>query len=146
MTPKLLFDSSFYVQEMRAGRGFGAIARGHEPARLYLSAVVGSELLRGTADARAQRVIRKVWKSFEKARRLVVPVANDWYEAGVVLGKIAAKYGYERLGLSRLVHDTLIALSARRLGICVVTLNVADFQRIAEFRPFGVASPSGDTA
>jgi predicted nucleic acid-binding protein len=33
-------------------------------------------------------------------------------------------------------RDALIAMSAARLGITVITANVRDFMRLAEFRPF----------
>jgi predicted nucleic acid-binding protein len=49
---------------------------------------------------------------------------------------LAAKYGYEKIGQGRLTNDALIATSAARLGITVITANARDFQRLAEFRPF----------
>ena len=42
---------------------------------------------------------------------------------------------YEAIGRSRLTNDTLIATSATRRGITVLTLNAADFERIATVRP-----------
>jgi predicted nucleic acid-binding protein len=35
-----------------------------------------------------------------------------------------------------LTNDALIALSAGRLGITVITANARDFGKLAEFRPF----------
>jgi predicted nucleic acid-binding protein len=49
---------------------------------------------------------------------------------------LAAKYGYENIGQGRLTNDALIATSAARLGITVITANARDFLRLAEFRPF----------
>jgi hypothetical protein len=40
---------------------------------------------------------------------------------------LAAKYDYEKIGLGRLTNDALIAMSAVRLGITVITANARDF-------------------
>jgi predicted nucleic acid-binding protein len=49
---------------------------------------------------------------------------------------LAAKYDYEQVGKGRLTNDALIAMSAGRLGITVITANARDFSKLAEFRPF----------
>jgi predicted nucleic acid-binding protein len=49
---------------------------------------------------------------------------------------LAAKYHYELIGQGRLTNDALIAMSAGRLGIRVVTANERDFSRLAEFHTF----------
>lgn len=56
--------------------------------------------------------------------------------AGKVLAKIAAKYGFEQIGRGRLTNDALIATSAGRLGIDIITSNERDFRRLADFIPF----------
>ena len=73
---------------------------------------------------------------FEKAKRVLVPNLSDWASAGKVLARLAAKYGYEQIGRARLTNDALIAMSAARTGITVLTANPRDFARIAEFRAF----------
>jgi predicted nucleic acid-binding protein len=65
-----------------------------------------------------------------------VPNLSDWTEVGRVLGRLAAKYGYETVGQARLTNDALIAVSAGRLGIRVITANERDFRRLAEFFAF----------
>jgi predicted nucleic acid-binding protein len=49
---------------------------------------------------------------------------------------LAARYDYEQIGRGRLTNDALIAMSAGRSGITVITANARDFMRLAEFRPF----------
>jgi predicted nucleic acid-binding protein len=49
---------------------------------------------------------------------------------------LATKYGYEQIGQGRLTNDALIAISAGRLGIQVLTANERDYRRLAEFRRF----------
>ncbi len=61
---------------------------------------------------------------------------NDWAETGRVLSRLAAKYDYEKVGRGRLTNDALIAMSAGRMGICVMTANERDFKKLAEFRSF----------
>ena len=51
--------------------------------------------------------------------------------------RLARKYDYERVGQGRLTNDTLIAASAGRLGITVITVNAGDFVKLAEFLRFG---------
>jgi hypothetical protein len=49
---------------------------------------------------------------------------------------LAAKYGYEQIGQARLTHEALIAMSAGRLGIQVLTANLRHYRRLAEFHAF----------
>ncbi|MGH9760785.1 MAG: type II toxin-antitoxin system VapC family toxin, partial [Blastocatellia bacterium] len=71
-----------------------------------------------------------------KAGRLLVPIASDWPACGQVLCQIGRKYGHEQIGRARMTNDTLIAISAARNGLTIITANTADFKRIAEFRYF----------
>ncbi len=71
-----------------------------------------------------------------KLKRILVPNLGDWTQAGRVLARLAAKYGYEKIGQGRLANDTLIAMSAARIGARVVTVNERDFRKLAEFRAF----------
>jgi len=67
---------------------------------------------------------------------MLVPNLSDWAQTGKVLARLAAKYDYEQIGKGRLTNDALIAMSAGRMGITVVTANSRDFAKLAEFRPF----------
>jgi predicted nucleic acid-binding protein len=132
----VLFDSSVYISAMRLGKD--AIPKLRQLAsgsQIWLSAVVLHELYAGTAD-RGRQIIERMEAEFEKAHRIVVPSAIDWSEAGRVLARLAAKYHYEKIGRSRLSNDALIAVSAARLGMRVITENQRDFHRLSEFHPF----------
>jgi predicted nucleic acid-binding protein len=74
-------------------------------------------------------------RRFGRAGKILVPDLNDWIYTGKVLSRLAAKYDYEKIGRSRLTNDALIAMSASRLGIQVITANERDFRRLGEFRP-----------
>ena len=65
-----------------------------------------------------------------------MPNLSDWAHTGGVLARLATKYGYEQVGQGRLTNDALIAISAGRLGILVLTANERDYRRLAEFRRF----------
>jgi predicted nucleic acid-binding protein len=131
-----LFDSSIYISALRRGdAALPALRRLATDAPLWLSAVVLEELYAGTAE-RDRRVVERMERDFDRANRILVPNLSDWTQAGKVLARLAAKYHYEQIGLGRLTNDALIAFSAGRQGITVITANERDFRRLAEFRPF----------
>jgi predicted nucleic acid-binding protein len=132
---RLLFDSSVYVSALRSealALRVEALAAG---ATLWLSAVVLEELYAGARE-RDRTVVESLARHFERAGKILVPQLNDWMETGKVLARLAAKYHYEKIGRGRLTNDALIAMSAARVGITVVTANARDFHRLAEFRDF----------
>jgi predicted nucleic acid-binding protein len=98
---------------------------------IWLSAVVLEELYAGIAP-RGRHVLERFERDFEKARRILVLNTSDWTQTGKVLARLAAKYNYEKIGQGRLTSDALIAMSAARLGITVITANARDFPRLAE--------------
>lgn len=134
MSP-VLFDTSVYIAALRSGSGILAVRRLDSSSLVWLSAVVLEELYAG-ADERARYAVRRLERDFDRANRILLPNLNDWTQTGEVLGRLASKYGYQQIGQSRLTNDALIAMSAGRLGICVITANERDFRRLAEFRNF----------
>jgi predicted nucleic acid-binding protein len=102
---------------------------------VWLSAVVLEELYAG-AGVRSLDLVERLENDFDRAKRILVPNLSDWTQAGEVLAQLAAKYSYEQIGQGRLTNDALIAMSAGRCGIRVVTTNERDFRRLAEFRSF----------
>jgi predicted nucleic acid-binding protein len=93
------------------------------------------EELYAEVSSRDHRIIQKIELEFEQANRLLVPNQRDWSLAGQLLNRIANKCGYESIGRSRLTNDSLIASSAARCGIEVITANARDFGRLTEFCP-----------
>jgi predicted nucleic acid-binding protein len=131
----VLFDSSIYITALRVGRDATLLLqRWAWESPLWLSSVVLEELYAG-ANTADYPVLEKLDRDFEKARRVLIPNLSDWTHAGRVLGRLARKYGYERIGQARLTNDALIATSAARTGITVLTTNQRDFARLAEFCP-----------
>jgi len=131
-----LFDSSVYISALRQGNS-AALALGRLAAEtpLWLSSVVLEELYAG-AGGQERKVLERLERDFDRAKRILVPNLSDWTQAGKVLARLAEKYHYEQIGQGRLTNDTLIAMSAGRLGITVITANERDFRTLAEFRDF----------
>jgi predicted nucleic acid-binding protein len=131
----ILFDSSIYIGALRIGGDSALLLeRWARESPLWLSSVVLEELYAGAAR-NDFRILEKLERNFERARRVLVPNLADWTQAGKVLARLAEKYGYERIGRARLTNDALIATSAGRAGVTVVTVNQRDFGRLAEFCP-----------
>ena len=134
MHPQLL-DTPLYIQALRQGdRAVADLRRRVPDAPLWLSAVVLEELYAG-AVGKELRVVERLEKQFTKVGRVLTPSLADWVQAGRLLSRLAQKYGYEEIGRARRTNDVLIAVSAARLGITVLTANERDFARVAEFRP-----------
>lgn len=140
--PGILFDTSVYISALRQGDASllssrRASRKGEAQDRpLWLSVVVLEELLVGARDRRMKKLLSHLERDFERAGRLLVPLQSDWTASGQVLALIGEKYGYEEVGRARMTNDSLIAMSAARQGITVLTINDADYRKIAEFRPF----------
>lgn len=132
----VLFDSSIYISALRAANAATLTLRRLAPEEpLWLSAVVLEELYAGVA-MRDRRVVERLERDFDRAMRILVPNLSDWAQAGRVLARLAAQYGYDQIGKARLTNDALIAMSAARQGIVVITANARDFARLAQFRSF----------
>ena len=132
----VLFDSSIYISALRRGGDAASLlSRQVSDAPLWLSAVVVEELYAG-AKNRDLHIVERLERDFEKSERLLVPNLSDWTQAGRVLARLAAKYDYEQIGRGRLTNDALIAMSAARTGIRVITANERDFAKLAGFRAF----------
>jgi predicted nucleic acid-binding protein len=131
----ILFDSSVYIAALRQGGASTVLLlRWAQESPLWLSSVVLEELYAG-ANPADRRILEKLERDFERANRVLVPNLGDWGLAGKILAAIAQKYGYEKIGRARLANDALIATSAARNGITVISTNSRGFALLAEFCP-----------
>ena len=140
----ILFDSSVYIRALRAGGDFALLLqRWARESPLWLSSVVLEELYAG-ATPTSQKMIVKLERDFVKANRILVPSLADWSFTGKVLASIGRTYGYDKIGKARLTNDALIATSAARSGIEVITANERDFVLLSQYCPLSwqVARPS----
>ncbi len=131
----ILFDSSVYITALRPGGDPSLLShRWTAEAPLWLSSVVLEELYAGSRPDN-RRELERLERDFGKARRLLVPNFGDWTTTGRILAGIAEKHGYEKIGQARLTNDALIATSAARSGIRVLTINARDYALLARFCP-----------
>jgi predicted nucleic acid-binding protein len=129
----VLFDSSVYIGALRTGGNAPLLMQrwaGESP--IWLSSVVLEELYAGAGPS-VTRLLEKMESDFAGVKRVLTPNSKDWTRTGRILAQIGKKYGYEQVGKSWLTNDTLIATSASRQGIKVITANQRDFARLAEF-------------
>jgi predicted nucleic acid-binding protein len=132
----VLYDSSVYITALRGGQdGLVALQRSKSTGPVWLSSVVLEELYAG-AGPKDHAAVECLEQEFHKAGRILVPNLSDWVQTGKVLAHLAAKHGYEQIGRGRLTNDALIAMSASRVAITVITTNTRDFARLAEFSAF----------
>jgi predicted nucleic acid-binding protein len=132
----VLFDSSIYIRSLRRGDSPVVLRWLNAETPIWLSGVVLEELFAGAVVARAVRAIERLERDFDRVNRILVPNLTDWTLAGRVLAHLAEKYDHEEIGRGRLTNDALLAMSAGRLGMRVITANERDFRRLAEFRSF----------
>jgi predicted nucleic acid-binding protein len=131
-----LLDSSVYISGMRRGNeAVLALRRSSKDTPLWLSAVVLEELYAG-ASGRVLQSLERMEREFDRMNRILVPNLGDWTETGRVLARLAVRYGFDKIGQGRLANDALIAMSAARFGVTVISANERDFARLAEFREF----------
>ena len=131
----VLFDSSVYINALRIGGDSALLLqRWARESLLWLSSVVLEELYAGAAFA-DRKILEKLERDFDKANRVLVPNLTDWSMTGKILATVGQAHGYEKIGRARLTNDALIATSAARNGIQVITVNARDYALLAQFCP-----------
>lgn len=112
------------------------------PESFYLSVVVLQELVAGAEDEAALKSLTVARREYEKSGRLLVPTSEDWWLVGKVIYSLQRGLKSQRAGLTpkmsaeqkyRITHDVLIARTAKRAGVTVVTDNLKDFEAIRRF-------------
>ena len=116
-----------------------------------MSAVVLQELLAGANNASVIKELERSRHEYRKLNRLLVPTEEDWWQAGLVLnalqrGRRSKKTGkIPKISVAeryRIINDVLIARTAKRAGVMVVTDNVNDFIKIRNFCDVKIISGS----
>jgi predicted nucleic acid-binding protein len=125
-----VIDTSVYVENVRAGRFVSELV--NLPFLVRVSAVVVAELARGARSRPALRFVDQL----ARHRPLVTPAEGDWVRSGAIVRGFVERHGFEVGKLRDLHFDTLIALTARRIGAHLITCNVRDFRLIREALAF----------
>jgi predicted nucleic acid-binding protein len=112
------------------------------PNSFYMSVVVLQELVAGAEDEAELKVLTVAHREYDKSERLLVPTAEDWWLVGKVIYALQKGLKSQRGGLRpkmsadqkyRITHDVLIARTAKRAGVTVVTDNLKDFEAVQRF-------------
>jgi predicted nucleic acid-binding protein len=104
----------------------------------YLSSVVVEELYAGALDDRAVRLVERQVGALERVGRLVAPLLEDWKKAGKLVALITRREPGRKPKVQQMLNDILLALSARRMGADLYTLNRDDFKLIRRYQPFSL--------
>ena len=125
----LLLDTNVYIMSA-AGSLPPAAASLAERALLFHSSVCLGELATGVAGADPARsnwrAIRNHYAALIDAvpdTRLIVPDGQTWLEAAVIAGTLARVQDFQKHQLKECLNDSLIYLSAAKVGLPVLTAN-----------------------
>jgi predicted nucleic acid-binding protein len=136
--PKVTYDTNVFIKEKPA----------YFPAGFFMSAVVIQELAAG-ADGAKLKELRSLTNSYEKEGRLLTPNGEDWWFAGKILSSLfntsdLPKKKSARISKTeqqRILRDVLIARTAKRAGVTIVTSNLKDFQKIRAYCNVKIQTP-----
>jgi predicted nucleic acid-binding protein len=110
------------------------------PNEQFFSGVVYTEVM-AAADPKPFRAYLEVWKQAQRDARLIILTRDDWLQSGRILHRLAQERKADAGGKSpartsaakqELLADVLIATSAAREGVAVVT-DDGDFKHIKRY-------------
>ena len=130
--PTVTYDTNVFITRKPA----------YFPAGFVMSAVVMQELAAGAVDDSELKLLHAAHRAYEKEGRLLVPLGDDWWQAGKVLNSLLRGLKSKREGLTpklphtekhRIISDVLIAVTARRAKATIITDNLKDFEKIGRY-------------
>ena len=131
---KTTFDTNVFISRARMGIQL--------PSSFYMSVIVLQELTIGAADDSRIKALYAARQEYEKVGRLLVPNAEDWWQTGKIINALQRGLKSQQGGQTpkliaeekyRLTNDVLIARTAKREGVTIVTDNARDFEMIRRF-------------
>jgi len=135
-----LLDTNVYLDALKSATGATRFERQFLPLvfQTYLSSVVVEELYAGALDDGAMRLVERQVGALERVGRLVTPLFEDWKKAGKLVALITRREPGRKRKVQQMLNDILLALSARRMGADLYTLNRDDFKLIRRYQPFSL--------
>jgi len=129
-----------YLDALKSATGATRFERQFLPLvfQTYLSSVVVEELYAGALDEGAVRLVERQVGALERVGRLVTPLFEDWKKAGKLVALITRREPGRKPKVQQMLNDILLALSARRMGADLYTLNRDDFKLIRRHQPFSL--------
>jgi predicted nucleic acid-binding protein len=132
-----ILDTSVYIDHWERGLYQNTLEILNRAYIIRHSAVVLSELRRGTRGREAERLVAAL---FELATVRWEPSVADWWEDGRLVRNIGDKQDWDVNKRRDFQNDALIALTARRHGAIVVTANSSDFELLRSVLRISVLS------
>ncbi|MFD0938034.1 type II toxin-antitoxin system VapC family toxin [Methylobacterium trifolii] len=139
----LLLDTCVYIDQMQ-GRAPGIVEDLLAIRPVHHSAVALQELMHTVgvldpADARSGRAVASIGTAIDAMppHRIVVPDLDVLARAAVYAGMLSRNQGYVRDARMSALHDCVLFLQAMKLGFCVLTRNLTDFDLLLQMRPDG---------
>jgi len=130
-----ILDTSVYIGHFAMGWYAEALAGVRQSYAVRHSAVVLSELIRGTSSPGAARMVAQLCRL---AGTAWVPDHSDWLAAGSVIARLGRRLGWEERRMRDIQNDVLIALTARKFGAVLYTADRKDFSMIRGLVQFEV--------
>ena len=136
----VLLDTNVYLDALKSVAGATRFERQFLPLvfQTYLSSIVAEELYAGALDERAVRLIERQVGALERVGRVITPLFEDWKKAGKLVAAITRREPGRKPKVQQMLNDILLALSARRMGADLYTLNRDDFKLIYRYQPFSL--------
>ena len=119
-----ILDTNVYIDHWERGLYQATLENLRRAYLIRHSAVVLSELRRGSRGREAERLVARL---FQLATVRWEPLVADWWEAGRLVRSIGDKQDWDINKRRDFQNDALIALTARRHGATVVTADHSDF-------------------
>ena len=137
---KLLFDSSVWIDHLRAGALDGVIPALRGRFSLWMDSVVVAELLAGCRGKRERRAVEQLVAPFERSGRIATPSHPEFCRTAAALAALRSR-GKTLASPGGALLDALVMATAARIGAIVVSVNVRDFESLAgripvAFHPF----------
>ena len=131
---KLLLDSSVWIDHFRGNVLAVVLPRLRGRYQLWMSGVVGAELLAGGRSRTERRAVDRLLAPFRKAGRVLAADSEDLLASGRALSRLRERGVMLRQPGAALL-DALIAVNAVRVGALLVSANSDDFRKLSSVLP-----------
>ena len=131
----IIWDTSLYIDRLRKGFDWNS----EQSQNLTLSSVVIAELATGYIIKTPQSSeFRSYVEHMFSTSRVLNPSFYDWYNSGIIIGKIIRSRPDLKNKKALLFNDCLIATSSTQINAKVITANLKDFELIKNHLNFDV--------
>jgi predicted nucleic acid-binding protein len=148
MPRRYVLDTNCFIKASRSETAAAALADFSARAApfLYLSSVVAAELVAGTPNQHARKVLEdEVLGPYRRRDRVLTPSKASWDILGRALSQFVWTDGLELRRMPRsFMLDILLAHSCRDNGAVLISNNARDLQRIRRIFSFDWVLPFPD--